>query len=199
MARVRLLLVACRDRAVREALEASEVSLGSSSPVRLRRAIFLGDLAVLGVELGVEPVCKGLQVWAQRIRTPWSRRGSHDCSRVCIRCPPVAGRPPPMSPARHSGLSDPRALIDAMNLYTKNGRPLQVSGSAVYSRSGKHLGHISNGKVYDPSGRYAGTIDGDRVVYRSADSATISNPTVASPSVGSATANCDDQPGCPTG
>lgn len=76
-----------------------------------------------------------------------------------------------------------------MNLYTKNGRPLQVSGNAVYSRSGKHVGHISNGKVYDPSGRYAGTIDGDRVVYRSTDSATISSPIVAGPSVGSAAAN----------
>lgn len=76
-----------------------------------------------------------------------------------------------------------------MNLYTKNGRPLQVSGNTVYSRSGKHIGHISNGKVYDPWGRYAGTINGDRVVYRSIDSATISSPTVASPSAGSAAAS----------
>lgn len=76
-----------------------------------------------------------------------------------------------------------------MNLYTKNGRPFQVSGNTVYSRSGKHIGHISNGKVYDPSGRYAGTIDGDRVVYRSIDSATISSPTIAGPSVGSAAAS----------
>ncbi len=75
------------------------------------------------------------------------------------------------------------------SLYTKNGRPLQVSGNSVYSRSGKYVGRISSGKVYDPSGRYAGTIVGDRVVYRSTESASISGPSVSAPRVGSAAAN----------
>jgi len=66
-----------------------------------------------------------------------------------------------------------------VNLYTKNGRPLQVSGDRVYSRSGTYVGHLSRGKLYAPSGRYAGTVDGDRVVYRSSDSATVSSPTAA--------------------
>jgi hypothetical protein len=75
------------------------------------------------------------------------------------------------------------------NLYTKDGRPLQVSGSNVYSRSGKHVGHISGDKIYDPNGRYAGTIVGDRVVYRSTDSATIGSPTSSAARAGSAAAN----------
>lgn len=75
------------------------------------------------------------------------------------------------------------------NLYTKNGRPVQVFGSNVYSRSGTYLGRISGEKVYDPSGRYAGTIAGDRVVYRSTDSASISGPSVSAPHVASAAAH----------
>ena len=75
-----------------------------------------------------------------------------------------------------------------MNLYTKNGRPLQVSGNSLFSRSGTYLGRISNGRVYDPSGRYAGTICGDRVVYRSSDSATISSPSISANRAGSAAA-----------
>jgi hypothetical protein len=50
------------------------------------------------------------------------------------------------------------------DLYTKNGKPLQVSGDAVYDQSGRHVGQIQGDKVYTPSGRYAGTIVGDRVV-----------------------------------
>jgi 4-fold beta flower protein len=57
------------------------------------------------------------------------------------------------------------------NLYTKNGKPLQVSGDAVYDKAGRHLGQISGDKVYSTAGKYLGTIDGDRVVYRSTDSA----------------------------
>ena len=49
-----------------------------------------------------------------------------------------------------------------MDLYTKNGRPLQVSGDTVYGRSGKVIGRISGDKVYGTDGRYVGTIDGDR-------------------------------------
>lgn len=75
------------------------------------------------------------------------------------------------------------------SLYTKNGRPLQVSGSELYSRSGAYLGRIENGKVYDPHGRYAGTIDGDRVVYRSTDSASSSGPSTSANVAGSGLAN----------
>jgi hypothetical protein len=73
-------------------------------------------------------------------------------------------------------------------LYTKNGRPLQVSGSALHSRSGVYLGQIYGDKVFNPSGRYAGTIVGDRVVYRRTDSAQISSPSIQARHAGSAAA-----------
>jgi RNase P/RNase MRP subunit p29 len=63
-----------------------------------------------------------------------------------------------------------------MDLYTKNGRPLQVSGDTIFSRSGTVIGRISGDKVYGTDGRYVGTIDGDRLVYRSTDRATIGSP-----------------------
>lgn len=81
---------------------------------------------------------------------------------------------------RNGGMSD---------LYTKNGRPLQRSGDNLYSRSGRYLGRIRNGKVYDPSGRYAGTITGDRVVYRGTDSASVGSPSTSANRAGSARAN----------
>ncbi|CAM3820166.1 Hypothetical protein ADP8_02627 [Roseomonas mucosa] len=76
-----------------------------------------------------------------------------------------------------------------MSLYTKNGRPLQVSGNTVYSRSGQVVGRISGDKVFGTNGGYVGTITGDRLVYRSTDSARISSPFAASSRAGSATAN----------
>lgn len=57
------------------------------------------------------------------------------------------------------------------DLYTRSGRLLQRSGNHLHSRSGNYLGQLQNGKVYDPDGRYCGTIVGDRVVYRTIDSA----------------------------
>ena len=57
------------------------------------------------------------------------------------------------------------------NLYTRSGRLLQRSGNNLHSRSGRYLGQLQNGKVYDPEGRYCGTIVGERVVYRTIDSA----------------------------
>jgi hypothetical protein len=56
-------------------------------------------------------------------------------------------------------------------LYTRSGRLLQRSGNHLYSRAGSYLGQLKGGKVFDPSGRYCGTIVGDRVVYRTIDSA----------------------------
>ena len=60
-----------------------------------------------------------------------------------------------------------------MDLYTKNGWPLQVAGSTVYSRSGKVVGQVNGDKVYGTDGVYIGTIAGNRLVYRSSDSAGI--------------------------
>lgn len=77
-----------------------------------------------------------------------------------------------------------------MGLYTKNGRPLQLSGTTVYSRSGKVVGRIKNGKVYGTNGQYVGTITGDRLVYRSTDSASVSSPFATTNRVGTFSANC---------
>lgn len=76
-----------------------------------------------------------------------------------------------------------------MDLYTKNGRPLQVSGDDVYSRSGKIVGRVRGERVFGTDGRYVGTIVGDRLVYRSTDSAVISSPFSAANRAGSAHAN----------
>jgi sporulation protein YlmC with PRC-barrel domain len=76
-----------------------------------------------------------------------------------------------------------------MSLYTKDGRPLQVSGDKVYSRSGAVVGKIKGKKVYGTDGRYVGTISGNTLVYRSTDSATVSSPFSAANRVGSAAAN----------
>lgn len=74
-------------------------------------------------------------------------------------------------------------------LYTKRGRPLQVSGSDLYSRSGKYIGQIRGNKVFGTDGRYAGTIVGDRVVYRSVDRAQVGSPSIRAPRAGSAAAS----------
>jgi hypothetical protein len=66
-----------------------------------------------------------------------------------------------------------------MDLYTKNGKPLQVSGDKVYSPSGQTVGRIRDNKVFGPDGRYVGTIVGDRLVYRSTHSGHISSPFAA--------------------
>jgi hypothetical protein len=90
-----------------------------------------------------------------------------------------------------------------LNLYTKNGRPLQVSGRTVYGRSGKVIGRISGNKVYGSDGRYVGTIDNGRLVYRSTDSAGISSPFSAADRAASASAAsagsalCGDEPNIP--
>jgi hypothetical protein len=60
-----------------------------------------------------------------------------------------------------------------MDLYTKNGRPLQVSRDTVYSQSGQVVGRIKGKRVFGTDGRYVGTIVGDRLVYRSTFSAAI--------------------------
>jgi hypothetical protein len=60
-----------------------------------------------------------------------------------------------------------------MSLYTKDGRPLQDAGDYIYSGSGTPVGKRRGDKVFGPDGRYVGTITGNRLVYRSTDSASI--------------------------
>lgn len=62
------------------------------------------------------------------------------------------------------------------DLYTRSGRLLQRVGNHLHSRSGRYLGQFENGKVFDPNGRYCGTLVGDRVVYRTVDSAAKTGP-----------------------
>jgi hypothetical protein len=76
-----------------------------------------------------------------------------------------------------------------MELYTKNGRPLQVVGKTVYSRSGRVVGRIRGKKVCGPDGRYVGTIVSGRLVYRSTDSAGVGSPFAAANRAGTAKAN----------
>ena len=76
-----------------------------------------------------------------------------------------------------------------MGLYTKNGRPLQVSGDTVYSGSGTAIGRIRGNKLYGTDGRYVGTITGDLRVYRSSDSAGVGSPFSTANRAGSATAS----------
>jgi hypothetical protein len=73
-------------------------------------------------------------------------------------------------------------------IHTKDGRPLQSSGDDLFSRSGKHVARLSGAKAYGPDGRYVGTLVGDRLVYRSTDSAAISSPFARQARAGSATA-----------
>jgi len=75
-----------------------------------------------------------------------------------------------------------------LSLYTKDGRPLQVSGETVYSGSGAVVGRIRGSKVYDTDGRYVRTITGDRLVYHSTDSASVGSPFAAAARAGSARA-----------
>jgi len=68
------------------------------------------------------------------------------------------------------------------DLYTKSGRLLQRVDNRLYARSGRYLGHVENQKVFDPDGRYCGTLVGDRVVYRTIDSAAVSAASAAAAS-----------------
>jgi hypothetical protein len=76
-----------------------------------------------------------------------------------------------------------------MNLYTKNGRPLQVAGGKVYSGSGQIVGRIKDDRVFGTDGRYVGTIVNDRLVYRSTHSARIGSPFAAANRAGTGRAN----------
>lgn len=75
-----------------------------------------------------------------------------------------------------------------LGLYTKNGKLLQVSGTTVYSKSGKVVGRIEGDRVFGTDGRYVGTIVGDRLVYRSTQSAAFGSPFASVNRAGSARA-----------
>lgn len=76
-----------------------------------------------------------------------------------------------------------------MGLFTKDGQPLKVSGDIVYSRSGAVVGRLRDNKVFGTDGRYVGTVVGDRLVYRSTDSAAIGSPFAAASRSGSGSAS----------
>jgi len=75
------------------------------------------------------------------------------------------------------------------DLYTRSGRLLQRLGNQLHSRTGRYLGQVHNGKVFDPDGRYCGTLVGDRVVYRTIDSAATSSASAAEACSASSRAN----------
>jgi hypothetical protein len=66
-------------------------------------------------------------------------------------------------------------LLTMANLYTMNGRPLTRRGDDLFTRFGNHIGRVQGEKVFGPDGRYVGTLVGDRLVYRSIDSAHVSS------------------------
>jgi len=75
------------------------------------------------------------------------------------------------------------------DLYTRGGRLLQLLGNNLHSRSGHYLGQVHNGKVFDRNGRYGGTLVGDRVVYRTVDSAAVGTASDAASCAASTHAN----------
>jgi hypothetical protein len=80
------------------------------------------------------------------------------------------------------------------DLYTKSGRLLQRIDNRLYSRSGRYLGQVEILKIYDPTGRYCGTIVGDRVVYRTIDSAAGGEASLAAACPASTHANRKGSP-----
>lgn len=80
------------------------------------------------------------------------------------------------------------------DLYTKSGRLLQRIDDHLFSRSGRYLGQVVNLKIYDPNGRYCGTIVGDRVVYRTIDSAAGREASLAAALPASTSANRKGSP-----
>ncbi len=75
------------------------------------------------------------------------------------------------------------------NLYTKNGRPLRRSGDNLYARSGTQVARVRGSKAFGPDGSYVGTIVGNRLIYRSTDSAAVGSPFAAGSHGGSGSAN----------
>lgn len=85
-------------------------------------------------------------------------------------------------------------------MYTKEGVPVTVSGSNVYSPSGRQFGRISGKRVFGPNGQYVATVVGNRLIYRSTDAAVIGSSFAPSRTAASgyaravATADWGDEP-----
>ena len=74
-------------------------------------------------------------------------------------------------------------------IYTKDGRPVQVSGNQVHSGSGKYVGRLGGKYLCGRDGHYLATLEGDRLVYRSTDSARVGSLTTNADRAGSGAAN----------
>lgn len=71
-------------------------------------------------------------------------------------------------------------------LYTKNGEPLEQRGEDIFDARGRHVARLRGTKAFNSRGHYVATLVGDRLVYRSIDSASIGavfTPRVGSPFV----------------
>jgi hypothetical protein len=73
-------------------------------------------------------------------------------------------------------------------LYTKQGRALRVDGDDLVSHAG-HVARLRGGFAFGPDGRYVGTVVGDRLIYRTTDSAHIASPYVRRATAGHAYAD----------
>ena len=62
------------------------------------------------------------------------------------------------------------------SMYTKDGRPLEVRGNKIYGSSGRQVATIRGRKAFGPDGSYVGTVVGNRLIYRSTDSASVGSP-----------------------
>lgn len=75
------------------------------------------------------------------------------------------------------------------SLYTKNGVPLKLQGSAVFNPSGENFGYLQGDRVYDLQGGYRGTVVSGRLIYRSTDSVTMGSARAATAGTASASAS----------
>lgn len=69
-------------------------------------------------------------------------------------------------------------------LYTKNGKPLEQRGDDIFDDHGRHVARLRGSKAFNSRGHYVATLVGDRLVYRSTDSAStggVFTPRVGSP------------------
>ena len=67
-------------------------------------------------------------------------------------------------------------------LYTKNGLPLERRGDDIFDSRGRHVARMRGTKAFNSRGHYLATLVGDRLVYRSTDSAALAS--VFAPRVG---------------
>lgn len=75
------------------------------------------------------------------------------------------------------------ASVDVLALHEER-RPARCSGRPGLQQAGQNFGYIRNDKVYGLDGRYRGTIVGDRLIYRSTESAATSGARAGSAGIG---------------